>query len=196
LATFTPQRIDPYGWISLMPTSSHEAAVAAIDEADEPRHENGNSAIVGWVVARSTDLVVHSRKDGRFRIIERPGSTLQSETEPVLVAYSSGIESSDVYFATADEPQKNRPGEHLAVAQRDAAARWPQAGDHFLTIVGYLHPIGTSDQPCWAAFGLPDDGPYVYLDTYTSLDHAREALRRYADGIDPAAGPQAGRPTL
>lgn len=115
--------------------------------------------------------------------------------EPALVAYTSEIDSSEVFFATVDETTRNRPADHLVIVQRDAAARWPDAGDYFVTIVGYLQPVGISESPGWTVFTLPDDGPYVYLDTYTSREDALDALCLYA-GEEAPAGQRPDQPTL
>lgn len=72
MPTFIAQRIEQYGWVDLTRVSTMEEAIAAIDEADERTGESGESAHVGFVLARASHLAVHSRKDGRFRIIEKP----------------------------------------------------------------------------------------------------------------------------
>lgn len=64
------QAIAPEGWQPLAETSTWDEAEHVVDTHDQHTHENGDSAFIGWIRAASAEMAVHTRKDGRYRVIE------------------------------------------------------------------------------------------------------------------------------
>lgn len=72
MASFQPQKINKHAVVDLDSVDTFEEAVHVIEISDPAFGRDGDGAAIGWIAARSAQMTVHSRKDGRFRIIERP----------------------------------------------------------------------------------------------------------------------------
>lgn len=72
-ARFSVQRLEPHGFQTLSDVENWEDVGDVI--VDHGGHVDVDGAELdphwpGWIVAKSPDLTVHSRKDGRWRVLE------------------------------------------------------------------------------------------------------------------------------